>query len=621
MAGMEDAMSQAAVERCIGRVLTDEATRERLRTAPHATWRALADTLGLALTDAERAALCATPLDTWNQMAERIDPRLQRVGTRSRPDRLGCLLLGALLSAAVPAAAQPIGLGAEASAAIQPPLVLTIEEARARAVAQVPDVAVERTALAVTLTGVEGAAAAWDPTVRIDTRARSRIDPLNTLFSGAPDGSLGPRTTGVSTNATWSRLFTSGATVSAQATAGVDRTNSLLALLTPAYQGSMGIDVRQPLARGRRVDGARHRLSLSRLEVARSRAAVERAVVEAVAGVERAYWTLVAARQGVTIHERALALALAQRDDVRVRIEAGTAAEADVSTSDAAIAERELALVGAREQVRQAEVTLVSLITADASDPAWAMSPVPADTTPSAAPPAPRAAIADLVSTALARRPELDDLAALDERAALDETLAIDRLRPQIDLVGGYALRGLAGTANADASLPFASVPIVVDSDLQGSWGQSIRNALGHRFADASVGVQVTVPLGNRAARAERTQAALAREQLADRRRAIEVRIAREVHLALATLDAARDRRATAARAREAATRQLEAEQFRSEGGLSSDFLLLTRQTDLTRAELAEAVARADEARAATELDRATGQLLERRDIQWETQP
>lgn len=615
-------MSQAAVERCVGRLLTDEASRRRYREAPATAIHEMAERFGLSLTSAERTALQATTADTWDALADAIDPRLQRI-CRDGWRGLGTVLLAVGLSLTTTTAWGQVSAPApgspqtgEAAPARADADVLTLDAARAMALAQVPAIAIQRIGTARAEAAVEAAGAAWDPVVRLDARVRSHTDPLNTLFSGAPDGALGPRTTGASTTVSLTRLFTGGTTVTAHASASHERTNGWLALLTPAYMGAAGIDVRHPLARGRRIDAARHRLRLSRLDVTRSRALVEQAVVDVVARVEAAYWGLVAARQAVAIHERSVSLARAQRADVQARIDAGVAAEADLSTSDAAIAERLTAVAAARADASRAAIALQALIAGRADAVTWSASLVPADDAP---PPARVVAPAEtLVAAALARRPELRELDVLDERAALDDVLAADRTRPQVDLVGSYTLRGLAGTANPDARLPFASVPIVVDDDLQGGWGQSLRNALGHRFTDVSVGVQVTLPVGHRAALADRTSAALARDDISLRRRAAEIRVAEEVHQAVAALQAARERRAAATEARTAAARQLAAEEDRHALGVSTDFLLLTRQTDLARAELAEVAARADEAHAATELDRATGRLLERRGIHWE---
>lgn len=502
-------------------------------------------------------------------------------------------------------------LGAAASA--QSRLPLTLDEARARAVAQVPEVVVQRAAIRLAHEAERRAEAAFDPVVRVESRVRSHTDPMNSLFSGAPEGALGPRTTGLLTSASWSKLFTSGATATGHAAVAADRTNSYFALLSPAYQATAGLEVRQPLVQGRRVDAPRLRLQLTSLDTTRSRAQLQRTVSDVVASVEHAYWTLAAARTEVAVRERALALATAQRGDTQIRIEGGVAAEADLATSDAAITARRTALLAATDQATRAELALKALIAGQAGASVWSMG---LDLLDTPAPTRPPDADALLVEEALARRPELADIDALASRASLEEDLAADRLKPQVDLVGGYALRGLAGRENPDLRLPFPGGNVTVPDDLRGAWGQALENALGHRFVDASLGIAVTIPLGNRAARADAASAGIVREQAAARRRSVALRVAHEVRLAVALLESARTRRAAAAEARDAAARQLTAEEDRDAGGVSSAFMLLTRQTDLAQAELTEIAAQADEARAQTELDRATGRLLQARGIE-----
>ncbi len=41
---------------------------------------------GYELTPVEIAALCATPASVWEQVAKHVDPRLQKVSLRGRPE-------------------------------------------------------------------------------------------------------------------------------------------------------------------------------------------------------------------------------------------------------------------------------------------------------------------------------------------------------------------------------------------------------------------------------------------------------------------------------------------------------------------------------------------------------
>ena len=85
---------------------------------------------------------------------------------------------------------------------------------------------------------------------------------------------------------------------------------------------------------------------------------------------------------------------------------------------------------------------------------------------------------------------------------------------------------------------------------------------------------------------------------------------------AAATLEAAAGRIEAARAAREAAEVQLAAERDRFAVGLSTNFLVLTRQNELSSARLAEIAALTDYRTARTELGRATGSLLRERGIE-----
>jgi outer membrane protein TolC len=67
---------------------------------------------------------------------------------------------------------------------------VSLGEVTMKALANHPQVAIEREAVQIAVRAGDRAAAAFDPVLRLDTRGRVRTDPLNTIFSGAPDGAL-----------------------------------------------------------------------------------------------------------------------------------------------------------------------------------------------------------------------------------------------------------------------------------------------------------------------------------------------------------------------------------------------------------------------------------------------
>jgi outer membrane protein TolC len=223
------------------------------------------------------------------------------------------------------------------------------------------------------------------------------------------------------------------------------------------------------------------------------------------------------------------------------------------------------------------------------------------------------------VRAALARafeaRPEVGEAGQAVVRQDVEIDLARDRLRPALDLVAGYNLRGLAGSENPGLLAPFPGVAITIPEDMLGNLGQTYANLFTHRFTDISVGVAMTVPIGNQAAEADLASAQITRRQASISLDAVRQRIAMEVRNAVVTLDTAAQRIAAARAGREAAEVQLQAEKDRYDAGLSTNFFVLTRQNDLAQAQVVEIAALADYQKAQTEFARAVGTLLADRAI------
>lgn len=75
-------MSQANVERIVGRLVTDEEFRREFRDDPERVVRALAER-GLELTRAEVGALVTLDPLTFDRFADALDPRLQKASLRA----------------------------------------------------------------------------------------------------------------------------------------------------------------------------------------------------------------------------------------------------------------------------------------------------------------------------------------------------------------------------------------------------------------------------------------------------------------------------------------------------------------------------------------------------------
>lgn len=494
--------------------------------------------------------------------------------------------------------------------------VLTLRDAIASALAKNREIVVEREAGLQTREGVSRAESAFDPVVRGESRIRDQKLPVVSILSGAPPGELAPTARGVSASASFSRLFATGASVTASTSVSRDTSNNFLTLISPAWFTALGVEVRQPLLQGRRIDPARRALRVSRATVGRSDAALRRTVAETVAGVEQAYWLLVAARRDVAIRESTLSLAERQRADARVRVEAQVLPESDLAQFTAEIERRRGDLYASREAAARAELALKALILDTADAPLWNVALALEDPPPPPLTPVDlAAALADAAS-----RPELADADARLMLLQIEADAARDRLKPQLDLVGSYTARGVAGARSPDV-MPFPGLPVEFHEELQGALGASLESVALQRFPDFTAGVVFSIPLGYRAAHADIATAESQRRQIEAARERIRIQIAVEVRTAAAALDTAAQRIEAAHAALDASRIQLRAEEDRLAAGATTPFFVLTRQNDLAAAEVAEAAAVAAYRRALTELARARGTLLRDRAVDWRTTP
>jgi outer membrane protein TolC len=250
-------------------------------------------------------------------------------------------------------------------------------------------------------------------------------------------------------------------------------------------------------------------------------------------------------------------------------------------------------------------------MTDDPGDPIWSQTLNPADRVDVERRPVD---IQRALSDAVTRRPELAALAADVSATEAQAVLAKDALRPQVDIVASYASRGLAGDKNPN-SIAFPGVPSLFPDVLSGGLATSYHTLIDTRFQDASIGVSVDVPLGRRSARGDLGAAQAQQRQASLRLAQARDRVAVDVLNAATALETTAARIQSARAGLDAANTQLRAEQDRFDAGASTNFFVLTRQTDLALAQLAEISALADYRKAMTDFGRATGTLLTDRGI------
>lgn len=529
----------------------------------------------------------------------------------SRTYRAGArAVVTALVLFAIGASGPGVLRAAETSATQAEARPLTLRDAVAGALDKNEGIRIERSVLDAAQAAVEGAQGAYDPLLTVGAGWRSVTAPVNSAFSGAPEGEPAPTDRTTEASASVAQLLPTGALVSVTTGSSRATTDGAFTFLSPAYQTQLGVELRQPLLRDRKIDPARLGLRVAAADRDRAAASLRREVIETVAAVESAYWHLVAAQRAVLVQEETVDLAVRQLEETRVRIESGSSPETEIAQPRAELERRRGDLLAAREAASRAETALKILILGD-DTAAWAERLEPVD---DIVVPIEPVDLATAMDGALAARPELDLAEAGIELRRSETTFARDRIRPALDLVVAYGRFGLAGSRNpAGSDIPGLSGD--VPAGLEGSFGDASEQLVNGDFDDTRVALELQVPIGNRAARADARIAENAQLQAEADLSRLRKAIRAEVLDAAAATETAGARIDAARAAREAAETQLRAEEDRFDVGLSTNFLVLTRQNDLATARLAEIEALTDYRTARTEMARATGSLLEQRGI------
>jgi len=516
------------------------------------------------------------------------------------------------LAVPLPLAAILLLTAAGAASAAEPgSLPLSLHEATRRALERNTDLAVERQNFDQAVSAVESARGAYDVVWDGALSWRKNTDPVNSLFSGAPAGVLAPENEGVAASTDLTGLLPTGGSVSLFTSWGRATTNGVFTILSPAYETGVGVSLRQPLLRNLLSDPAREAIRVAAADRRRSEARLAQTASDTVARVEDAYWNLVEKRRDVVSLESAVDLADRQLSDTNTRVESGSLPKTDVAQPTAELERRKGDLALARQQVEEADNALKLVVLGDPRDPDWSRPITPED--------APelqleKPDLAGSLESAFSRRPEIGEARAQLERFEAQVAGRRSDLLPSLDLVASYQRRGLAGSLNPEAA-SLGGGPVVVPSPLSGGSGRSYGTIRENRFPDASVGIALSVPIANRTARAN---LAIARSRVSQGTIGVtsaEQQIGAEVRNAVFAVETARTRIEAARASRAAAETQLTAEQERFHAGMSTNFLVLTRQNDLTNARVTETSALTDYRKAETELARSTGTLLDRRGV------
>ena len=366
----------------------------------------------------------------------------------------------------------------------------------------------------------------------------------------------------------------------------------------PFWTSDITLQITQPLLQNFGADVNRARIVINRNNQRISLLDFRDALEKNIADLEKAYWQLVQGLREVRIAEELLDRTLGTADLLHKR-RGQDVGRQQLSQAVSQLETRRTILIRARAHVRDLSDQIKRLM----DDPEFPVSGqtliLPADEPLNEQI---RFNQEDQINTAMESRLELGQQQLRVANAGVAADVAKNNLLPRFDFVGSVGPNGIGG-----------------------NYWEAAQDSFGFDHLDFTVGFQLEIPIGNRAARAIWRRAQLQRMQAIDQYRALIDQTALEVKTALREVNTTWEERVGSIRARFAAADALAAveERERANEALTPDFVnrKLDLQSQLAQSQQREAEANSNYMIALSALEKAKGTLLQYNNIIMEQAP
>jgi outer membrane protein TolC len=455
-------------------------------------------------------------------------------------------------------------------------LQLTLAEAVQRAVEHNPDLAIVRLGTEVEAARVGESRGAFSPLFSTTLGRSSNVTPPSNVLLGDRGVDIKDwfSSTGVRQRLPWGAGTWSASWDTARTT-----TNNPFTSFDPTLQSGVQIAFSQPLLKDRKIDAARQQFIIAKRNQESSELRFRESVVQTVASVKEAYWTLKATLANVTVQQRSLELAQELARQNKIRVDAGQIPPLDLVQAEAEAAQRRENLIRANTTTEDAEDHLRRLIMNPADASFWRTRLDPTEE------PTGRDSVPDVdaaVASALNERYDLARAGHDLENAKTNVEFLTNQKLPDVRVETSYRGNGLGGTQ----FLRTGGFPGVVSGTRDRSFGAALGQAFTPDYPTWSLGVTVSYPLGRSYEQASLARAEVEHRQAGQRIASLRLQAAETIR------QAARQVRSTAERvdaARATATlaqQRFDAEQRRYEVDLSTTFLVTQAQRDLLQAQV-----------------------------------
>src|SRR5438093_2500466 len=409
--------------------------------------------------------------------------------------RAGAIAVGALLIAA----------GVSAQTAKPETLTLTLADAVQRAVEHNPDLAIVRLGTEVEAARVSESHGVYSPMFSTTLGRSSNVTPPSNFLLG--DSGVDVKDWFSSTGVR-QRLPRGAGTWLVSWDTSRTTTNNPISSFDPNLQSGVQIAFSQPLFKDRTIDAARQQYVIAKRNQESSELRFRESVVQTVASVKQAYWTLKATVANVAVQQRSLELAQELARENNIRVGAGQIPPLELVQAEAEVAQRRENLIRANTTAEDAEDRLRRLIMDPADASFWQKRIDPIEE------PTDRSSVPDVDAAVAAALKDRYDLARAGhelENARTNVEFLSNQKLPDVRLETSYRGSGLGGTQ----FLRTGGFPGVIAGTRDRSLGAALGQAFTPDYPTWSVGVTVSYPLGRSYEQARVARGEIERRQAA----------------------------------------------------------------------------------------------------------
>jgi len=407
----------------------------------------------------------------------------------------------------------------------------------------------------------------------------------------------------------FSQSFPIGTNVSATYQGERYATNSPDFSVNPELFSNFTLQITQPLLYGFGLATNERYIRIAKRNAQITDLVFKEQVVATVTQVENIYWDLVNAYDAEQISERSLGFANKNLSDDQKQLDLQAIPAMQVMTDQSAVAAAEGNLTVARASLRLNELLLKNALT-KVDDPTIDEMPViPLDLHADPDPNADKG-MADLIAEAEKKRPEVAVVKMSAEVAKQSLKDINSELLPQLNLYGIYAGQGVAGPKNPNCDV--AQLGSDCTSDLPTGFPSMFANTFNYSAPEYQVGVQLSINLRNRQAKADQFRAVLdyRKSQIASEQQ--QKNILFDVRNSKFALEQAQAHVDAAEKALDLAQKTFDITKQEQVLGAKSGLDTLNADIALATAEAALDTAQTAYEKAKVDIDRAVGETLER---------